>query len=180
MRIKVLAVLFAFFNFFNLSAVEAHPHVFITPKAEIVGNDHFVSQINVEWDFDDMSSSLFLESSGSDTGEIWSLVFPDMQLTADGQQVARSNYYTDVEIDGTPVDDLKPENFNASFVNGKLYCTFTLYINKNVDSTLKLWFDDPTIYNAFDIEPENFSVSGTAGSLQKQTENDIDKIYLSF
>lgn len=162
-------------------AVQAHPHVFITPQAVMTMNNHFISQINVEWDFDAMSSSLFLESCGADTTQIWSLVFPDNQLLADGRQTPRLDYYTDVEIDGNPVGNLVPANFRANFVDGQLRCTFTLYINQNVNKTLKVWFDDPTIYNAFDIEPGNFSVAGQPANnvLQKQTEQDTDKILVT-
>lgn len=171
-----------FMVFISLPA-QAHPHVFITPKATVVMNDHFVSQINVEWDFDDMSSALFLESCGSNTAEIWQLVFPENQLLANGGQAPRTSYYTTVEIDGVPAANLTPADFTAHFVNGSLRCQFILYINQNVDHIMKIWFDDPTIYNAFDLQSENFQFidqSGAFHGLQMQTENDIDKIFLSW
>lgn len=171
-----------FMVFISLPA-QAHPHVFITPKATVVMNDHFVSQINVEWDFDDMSSALFLESCGSNTAEIWQLVFPENQLLANGGQAPRTSYYTTVEIDGVPAANLTPADFTAHFVNGSLRCQFILYINQNVDHIMKIWFDDPTIYNAFDLQSENFQFidqSGAPHGLQMQTENDIDKISLSW
>lgn len=171
-----------FMVFISLPA-QAHPHVFITPKATVIMNDHFVSQINVEWDFDDMSSALFLESCGSNTAKIWSLVFPENQLLANGGQAPRTSYYTSVEIDGVPVANLTPADFTADFVNGSLRCQFTLYINQNVNHIMKIWFDDPTIYNAFDLQSGNFQFidqSGASHGLQMQTENDIDKIFLSW
>jgi ABC-type uncharacterized transport system substrate-binding protein len=162
---------------------QAHPHVFITPRATVIMNDHLVSQINVEWDFDDMSSALFLESSGSNPAEIWYLVFPENQLLANGAQAPRTSYYTTVEIDGIPVANLTPAYFTTNFVNGSLRCQFTLYINQNVGNTIKIWFEDPTTYNAFDIQIGNFQLvdqSGASHVLQKQTQNDIDKIFLSW
>lgn len=181
MKVWIIAILF---TIWGIPSVQAHPHVFITPKALVVANQHFVSQINVEWDFDDMSSSLFLESCGFNVGEIWKLVFPDTQVLQNGSQVARSGYYTSVEIDGTPIYNLAPTDFTADFVNGKLRCKFTLNINQSVDNTLQIWFDDPTIYNAFDVEQVNFQVvdqqSATNCVLQKQTENNMDKICLTF
>ena len=162
---------------------QAHPHVFITPKAVIMMNNHFLSQVNVEWDFDEMSSALYLESCGSDNNGIWNLIFPQTQLLADGRQAARSGYYTYVEIDGTLISNLILADFTSDFIDGNLRCRFTLNINQNVDKTFKIWFDDPTIYNAFDVQRGNFQVvdqSGTHPRLQKQTESDIDKICLLY
>jgi ABC-type uncharacterized transport system substrate-binding protein len=166
-----------------IPTVEAHPHVFITPIVTVTTNNHAVSKINVEWDFDAMSSSLYLESCGSDANQIWNILFPPTQLLADGTYASRSGYYTNVEIDGTPLTNLTPAYFSASYVGGCLHTQFTLYINQNVNNKLRIWFDDSTIYNAFDTEQGNFQVadqSGTAHPLQKQTENDIDKICISF
>lgn len=181
MKIWILAILFIVFS---IPSVQAHPHIFITPKATILTNDHFVSQINVEWDFDDLSSSLFLESCGFDSAEVRKLVFPATQVLQNGNQVPRSGYYTNIMIDGTPLDDLTPTDFTATFVDGKLHCTFTLTINQSVTNTLQLWFDDPTIYNDFDVDQENFQIIDQQGSttcvLQKQTENNIDQICLTF
>lgn len=172
-----------FFAIFITAPVQAHPHIFVTPKATFILNDHFVSQIDVEWDFDDMSSALFLESCGSNTTEIRNLVFPETQLLANGSQVVRTSYYTTVEIDGTPVNNLIPSNFKAEFVNGNLHCHFTLNINQPIGSTMKIGFNDPTIYNDFDVQKGNFQIYNHSGSvpvLTKQTENDIDKIFLSW
>jgi ABC-type uncharacterized transport system substrate-binding protein len=162
---------------------QAHPHVFITPKAVVTINNHVVSQVNVEWDFDELASSLFLECAGTDNGEIWKLVFPELQLLADGSKAPRSGYYTNVEIDGVPIPNLVPGNFQANYVDGSLHCQFTLDINQNVDHTFKIWFNDPTIYNDFDTQQGNFQFQGqndTEFVVQKQTQDDIDKIYMSF
>jgi len=180
MKAWIMAILFIIFF---APQAQAHPHVFITPKAVVTMNNHVVSQINVEWDFDDMSSAMFSESVGSNTDEIWNLVFPPSQVLADGSQAVRSGYYTNIEIDGTPIANLTPVDFKATFVNGGLHCNFTIIINQNVDHTVKIWFDDSTIYNAFDVQRGNFQVSdqsGTSHVLQKQTEKDIDKILLSY
>ena len=180
MKAWIIAFLF---TLFISSPSQAHPHIFITPKATFIMNDHFISQINVEWDFDDMSSALFAESCGSNTAGIWSLVFPATQILANGSQVSRTSYYTYVEIDGIPVGNLTPENFSADFVNGSLRCKFTVSIRQNAGNTIRLWFDDPTIYNAFDIQRGNFQVldqSGALPVLRQVTENDIDKISLAW
>lgn len=162
---------------------EAHPHIFITPKAVVALNNHFVSQVDVEWDFDDMSSSLFLESCGSNTDQIWDLVFADTQVLSGRHQTKRSAYYLNVEIDGMPISNLRPNDFKANFVNGNLQCRFTLYINQIVDHSFKIWFDDPTIYNSFDTQQGNFQIADQSGAghvFYKQTENDIDKMCVSF
>lgn len=180
MRIWILALLF---TTFITPLSQAHPHIFITPKATFIMDNHFVSQINVEWEFDSMSSSLFLESSGSNTAEIWNLVFPETQLLANGVQVVRTSYYTTVEIDGTPVSNLTPTDFKADFVNGNLRCQFTLNINQTVGNTMEIGFSDPTIYNDFDIQRGNFQIldrSDITPVLAKQTEKYIDKISLSW
>lgn len=175
----IIAILF---TFLFTPIVQAHPHVFITPKATVVMNNHSVSQINVEWDFDAMSSALFLESCGSNPDEIWNTVFPQTQVLTDGSQSARSGYYTNVEIDGVPIDNLTPANFNVSYVDGSLHCQFTLNINQNINNTLKIWFNDPSMNDAFDVQQGNFQVSDqseTSHVIQRQTENDIDKIIIS-
>ena len=171
MKIWILAILFVIVG---IPAVQAHPHVFITPKAEIIMNNHSLSQINVEWDFDEMSTSLYVETCGSNEGEIHDILFPKNQ----------KSYFTNVEIDGNLIDNLIPSDFKAESVNGSLHCKFTLYINQNVDNTLKIWFDDPTIFNNFTTSLENFLASdqqtGINYVLQKQTQNDIDKISFKF
>lgn len=180
MKAWIIALLF---TIFIAPPAQAHPHVFITPKATFIMNAHFVSQIDVEWDFDDMSSALFSESCGSNTAQIWNLVFPETQILANGSEVSRTSYYTNVEIDGTPLGNLTPANFTADFVNGSLRCRFTISVNQSVGSTIRLWFDDPTNYNAFDIQRGNFQVldqSGAPPLLRKSTENDIDKISLAW
>lgn len=177
----IIAVFFTIL--FSTPHAQAHPHVFITPKATLITNDHFVSQINVDWEFDAMSSSLFLESAGSNTAEIWNLVFPETQLLANGEQTTRTGYYTYVEIDGRVMNDLIPTDFTADFVDGSLHCRFTLNINQTVGNTLKIGFSDPTAYNDFDIQRGNFHIlaqSGATPVLEKQTENYIDKISLSW
>lgn len=160
---------------------QAHPHVFITPKATIITKDHFVSRVNVEWEFDAMSSSLLLECGGSNTAEIWNLLFPKTLLLANGGQTARTGYYTFVEIDGRVIDDLIPADFKADFVDGILRCRFTLNINQNANNSFRIWFNDSTIYNDFDVQIENFQVinqSGIRPSLRQQIENYIFKICL--
>ena len=162
---------------------QAHPHVFITPKATLITNDHLVSQINVEWEFDAMSSSLFLESAGSNTAEIWNLVFPKIQLLENGSQTTRTGYYAYVEIEGRMINDLMPTDFTADFVDGILHRRFNLLINQTVGNTMKFGFNDPTAYNDFDIQKENFQIlaqSGATPLLGKKIENYVDRISLSW
>lgn len=180
MKTWLMAVLCSFI--FTLP-VSAHPHVFITPKATIVISNHAVSQINVEWDFDDMSSALFKESGGSDSAAIWNLVFPQMQLLVNGSQAPRSGYYTYLEIDGKPYPNLTPAYFQTTFVDGILQCRFTLFINQPINHSVTLWFDDPTIYNQFDMDPGNFQIDNQSAqpvSLEQRSESGVDKIYVSF
>lgn len=180
MKIWTIAILFMIF-FTPLA--KAHPHVFITPKAVITINNHAVSQIDVEWDLDAMSSSLYLESCGSDSSEIWKILFPETQLLVNGSYTPRAGYYTTVEIDGTPIANVIPSNFQTSYVDGSLHCQFTLYVNQHVNNSLRIWFDDSTIYNAFDVQGENFQINdqnGVSYTIQKQNENDIDKISVAF
>ncbi|EGO62892.1 hypothetical protein ALO_15817 [Acetonema longum DSM 6540] len=128
-----------------------------------------------------MSSSLFLECGGSNTAEIWNLLFPKTQLLANGGQADRTGYYTFVEIDGRVIDDLIPADFRADFVDGILRCRFTLNINQNVNNSFRIWFNDPTTYNDFDVQLENFQVidpNGIPLSLRQQIENYIFKISL--
>ncbi len=180
MKIRTIAILFMI-SFTSLA--QAHPHVFITPKAVITINNHAVSQIDLEWDLDAMSSSLYLESCGSDSSEIWKILFPETQLLADGSYAARSGYYTTVEIDGSPIANVIPANFQTSYVDGSLHCQFTLYINQYVNNSLKIWFDDSTIYNAFDVQEENFQINdqnGAGYTIQEQNEINIDKVSVAF
>ena len=181
MKAWIIAVFFTIL--FITPHAQAHPHVFITPKATLITNDHFVSQINVEWEFDAMSSSLFLESVSSNTAEIWNLVFPETQLLANGGQTARTGYYAYIEIDGRVINDLIPTDFTADFADGILRCRFTLNINQTVGNAMKLGFSDPTTYNDFDIQRGNFQIlaqSGATPVLEKKTENYVDKILLSW
>lgn len=171
------------FTIIFIPLAQAHPHVFITPKAVITINKHAVSQIDVEWDLDAMSSSLYLEGCGSDSSQIWKILFPETQLLVDGGYAARAGYYTTIEIDGTPIANVMPANFQTSYCDGSLHCQFTLYINQYVNNSLKIGFDDATIYNAFDVQEENFQINdqnSVGYTIQKQTENNIDKIFVAF
>ena len=71
------------------SSVAAHPHVFITPQAEIILDNHYVSQINVQWIFDAFTSAWIFESCDSNKEEIWNMVFPKTQFRADGRPLIR-------------------------------------------------------------------------------------------
>lgn len=182
MKIWLRGILFIIF-FIAMPSAEAHPHIFITPQATIIMSDHFVSQINVEWDFDDMSSALFSESYGTNRDDIWNSIFPVTQLTQDGRQVPRAGYYTNIEIDGTSLPDITPANFKVDYNNGNLQCKFTLYLNQTVDNSLKISFTDPTIYNDFDVQEENFEVwqqqNGVHYTLRKETATDLAYIHLT-
>ncbi len=180
MKTWTLAMLFMIFF---IPLAQAHPHVFITPKTVIAIDNHAVSQIDVEWDLDAMSSSLYRESCGGDSSEIWKIIFPETQLLANGSYTARSGYYTTIEIDGSSIANVIPANFQTSYVDGSLHCQFTLYINQYVNNSLRIWFDDATNYNAFDVQEENFQINdqnGASYTIQKQNENYIDKIFVAF
>jgi ABC-type uncharacterized transport system substrate-binding protein len=182
MRILILTLLCIGFS---IHPVLAHPHVFITPKAVIEVNNHAVSQINMEWNFDALSSALFLEACNSNTDQIWDLIFPDTQFRADGRTVTRTNYYIYLEIDGTPVANVTPSYFKSEFVDGRLHCQFTIYVNQYVNHNMRMWFWDRSGYDAFDVKQENFSASDqqlncTVEESQNEHGIEIDNVYLRF
>jgi ABC-type uncharacterized transport system substrate-binding protein len=131
---------------------EAHPHILIQARSEILFNaqGQVVGVTNI-WDFDDAFSAYAIQGydrkgDGKPTRE-------DLQPFAEVnvKSLAEYGYFTHMKVGSTPVAFGKPKDYFDVFADEKLTLHFTLPTSKPVDllgSMLQLDVYDPAYFAA--------------------------------
>ena len=152
-----LACLVSLAGLFGLPAgALAHPHVFVEPHVEIVGNakGEFIAIRNV-WRMDELfSSSVVVDFDKNANGKL-----DDDELDAVGETVRQSitewGFYTFAEVGSDDVKLTPPDKLHTLFENGQLIFFFEMPVKDPVDLTVKPVkvsnFDD-SFFVAFDFK----------------------------
>jgi ABC-type uncharacterized transport system substrate-binding protein len=136
----------------NLQHANAHPHILIEARTELLFNaqGQVVGVSNI-WDFDDAFSAFAIQ--GYDSKGDGKPTKEDLQPFAEINlnSLAEYGYFTRLKVDGAGVNFARPKNYFDVFINEKLTLTFTLPLTKPLDvsgRTLQLEVYDPTYFAA--------------------------------
>jgi len=132
---------------------QAHPHVWITAKAEIVyAADGYVSGVRHHWTFD-AGYSAYLTQGLDKNG--------DGKLTPDElQEVAKENaeslvdfdYFTVLKVNGAKQAFEPPREYGMTFENGQARLSLLLPVKSPPNGkTLSLEFYDPSFFVSFSL-----------------------------
>lgn len=148
-------------------AAAAHPHVFIDAALTLdYGAEGDLSQVAVEWTYDEFYSLLIIEDLSLDPdgdGVLTAAEEAALQgFDADWEPGFQGSLY--LQVDGRPVALEGPKEFSASYVEGRLVSRHVRPLAKPLDAALPLLLQvyDPEYYVQFGI-PDLPQVQGRAG-----------------
>lgn len=151
----------------------AHPHIFIDAKFEVVAAaDGSISELRNIWQFDEVfSSSVLLDFDKNEN-----LKLEAAELKAVGATVRKSlsqyDYYTNVLSNGKAVAMAKPDTIEASYQDGALTLRFSLKpLQKTfLKGTTSFGIYDKTLYTAVDFAKDgDMATTGDAFARCKRT-----------
>ena len=131
-----------------ISTAEAHPHMWIDLKSEIIIQDQtMVSAIYQEWLFDDFfSASLIEEASQNPKG-------PEVGIKAVVEEILdnleRHDYFTLINVNGKKISSNPIKSFEVDVRENRVWLSFSLPISREVDiaeQALAYSIFDPTFY----------------------------------
>ena len=147
-----------------LPEAQAHPHVFIVQRLNVVFDDKGLAGIMVRWKFDDMFASMIAEDH--DVNRNGKLEANEIKVVKEKafSFISEYNYFIFIKIDNTPFQVKFIKNFNAILDNKKLvyeflipcHVTATIHFQK-----VSVASYDPSYYTAIYFTQKN-PVSFTA------------------
>jgi ABC-type uncharacterized transport system substrate-binding protein len=161
------------------TAAEAHPHVFVAARAEILYSaDRGVTGVRHSWAFDDMFSSFATQGLDKDGDGAFSREELAPLAKVNVESLKDFDYFTFVKIGGEKQLMQPPVDYWLEFTNQILTLHFTLPLNAPQPlgaRTLAIEIYDPSYYVAFDLaegEPVNLvqAPQGCALSIHRASE----------
>jgi ABC-type uncharacterized transport system substrate-binding protein len=133
------------------SDVIAHPHVFIVQRLSIVFDNQGLAGFRVEWNFDDMFSSMI--ATDYDKNQNSTLEPAEVAVVKEKvfSYIAEYDYFIFVKIDGQSFKVKWIKNFNAVLKNGKLSYHFFVPCHVKAHKLFKqivIAAYDPSYYTA--------------------------------
>ena len=151
----------------SLSTAEAHPHMWIDLKSEVIIQDQtLVSAIYQEWLFDDFFSATLIEEAsqnpkGREVG-IKSVVGEILD------NLKPHDYFTLINVNGKKISSNPIKSFEVEVRENRVWVGFLLPLSKEVDITaqaLAYSIFDPTFYiEMLYFEGETVSFAGDAAA----------------
>ncbi|MFE1600810.1 DUF1007 family protein [Methylobacterium sp. ID0610] len=130
-------------------AAEAHPHVWVTTRAEFVfAADGRVTAIRHAWTFDPSYSAFTVQGLGQGGPGAEALAALARDNT---DNLGESGYFTSLKIDGRRQDFGGPEASAMTYADGQLTLHFTLPLKTPARGALALEVYDPTYFVAFSL-----------------------------
>ncbi|PID40624.1 MAG: hypothetical protein CR984_02270 [Proteobacteria bacterium] len=136
---------------FCLSDVEAHPHVFIVQRLNIVFDEKGLAGIKVHWKMDDMFASMIAEDHDRNRNGI---LEPDEVRSVKENAfayISEFSYFTFIKIDGKPFQVKFIRNFNATLNDKRLVYEFLIPCHVSATDGFKkisVATYDPSYYTA--------------------------------
>ncbi|MGD9738164.1 MAG: DUF1007 family protein [Bauldia sp.] len=155
LRLKTLAL--ASFGMVAASPALAHPHVFVTAKAELVFNAAGeVAAVRNIWQFDEAFSAFAVQ--GLDTNNDGALTAAELAPLAqvNMDSLAEYGFFTWVSNNGAAAAFAAPQDYWLDIYSARLTLFFTLPLETPFRPTGEATVDvyDPEYYVAFDFTPE--------------------------
>ena len=130
----------------------AHPHVWITTRAELdYGPDGALRAVRHAWTFDPTYSAFAVQGLGqSPTGPVNPAALAALARD-NAQNLAEQGYFTVLKVDGRKQDFGAAAEPAMTFADGKLTLRFTLPLKAPAAGTASLEVYDPTYFVAFSL-----------------------------
>lgn len=139
---------------------EAHPHVWVVAKAELVfGADGKVTGIRHAWTFDKPYSAYVTQGLGKNDGKPTP---EDLQGLAkeNTESLIEFNYFTQLKASGKKQDFGAPRDYRMTFSDGAVTLTYLLPLKAAAPAkTLSLEIYDPTYFVSFSLAEGNDAVT---------------------
>jgi ABC-type uncharacterized transport system substrate-binding protein len=135
-------------------AANAHPHIFVEARLEVVaGSDGNIQELRNVWRFDEVfSSSVLLDFDKNSNLKL----DPD-ELTAVGKTVRTSladfDYYTNITQNGKQIEVAPPDVINVDFKDGQMLMFFAVKpaTTMPLSGTMDFGVYDPSLYTSIDF-----------------------------
>ena len=146
-----------------ISTAEAHPHMWIDLKSEIIIQDQtMVSAIYQEWLFDDFFSASLIEEASQNPKGLKVGIKAVVKEILDN--LGPHDYFTLINVDGEKVSSNSIKSFEVDVRENRVWVSFSLPISREVDITaqaLAYSIFDPTFYiEMLHFEGETVSFTG--------------------
>ena len=153
------------------SIVYAHPHVFISQKMKIVFDEKGLAGFNIEWEFDDMFTTMITEDYDVNQNQILEKNEVATIKEKAFSYLANSNYFTFIKIDNKPFTVKFVQNFFAKIKNKKVIYEFFVPCHvsagKNAKQVIVAAYD-PSYYSAiFFAKSDGVSLDESKGNLKR-------------
>ncbi|MCP4688719.1 MAG: DUF1007 family protein [Desulfobacterales bacterium] len=130
---------------------DAHPHVFIVQRLEVVFDDKGLAGVRVRWKFDDMFAAMIAEDYDSDKNG--SLEPPEVENVKKEAftYIAEYNYFISIKIENKPFLVKYTADFNAVLKDKQLEYHFFVPCHVTATRSIKkvtVATYDPTYYTA--------------------------------
>jgi ABC-type uncharacterized transport system substrate-binding protein len=138
---------------------DAHPHVWITMRSDVVFNDKAeVSGIAVEWTFDDGYTQMALDGLDANGDGVYSQSELEPLTQENLKSLKDYNYFVVPRVDGKVVAISDPTEYGQIYSNGKLELHFTVPLAapinpRNAEFLYKIY--DPEFFIAMDYVQED-------------------------
>jgi ABC-type uncharacterized transport system substrate-binding protein len=141
-----------------LSTANAHPHVFIVQRLNLVFDEKGLAGIKVRWKMDDMFASMITEDH--DQNRNGTLEPDEVQSVKENAFIfiKEFNFFTFIKIDNRPFQIKFIRDFNATLENGRLVYEFLIPCHVTATDTYKkvsVASYDPSYYTAIFFAKKN-------------------------
>jgi ABC-type uncharacterized transport system substrate-binding protein len=149
-----------------VAPADAHPHVWITMRSDVVFDDKGeVNGIAVEWTFDDGYAQLALDGLDSNGDGVYSQSELEPLTQENLKSLKDYNYFVVPRVNGKVVTIGDPVDYGQIYSNGKLELHFTVPLTAPVNPH-KVEFQykvyDPEFFIAMDyVEQDPVGIQGT-------------------
>lgn len=185
---RPLALLLSLLGAFAAAPAEAHPHVFVTAKSEVLfGPKGLVTGIRHTWRFDDMYSAFIVQGIGKAGDALTKEQLAPLAKT-NVESLAEFKYFTVAKAGGKAAEFGDPIDYwNEQGSDKAVTLHFTLPLKEPVNASklLILLVYDPTYFVAFSLDDKeavtlDAAPSGCSTSVSKPKDLDSsDKQKLS-
>jgi len=161
----------------------SHPHVFIALRLKAVFDDKGLACFNVQWEFDEMFSSMIADDYDKNQNGIFEKA--EIALIKDEafSYLANYNYFTFIKINGKAFDVKFIKNFSPRLINNKLIYEFIIPCHVTALSKFKnitVAAYDPSYYTAIFFAKKNSVSLVNPGIFKIETTIKEDKTTLIY
>jgi len=161
----------------SASSAEAHPHVWITARSEVVyGADGAMTGVRHAWTFDDMFTTYALQGIEAKTKGAWTREELAPLAQTNVESLKEFNFFTFAKADGRKSKFTEPTDYYLEYKDSTLTLHFVLPLKAPVASKqLALEVFDPSYFIDFKFEDKDpIKLVGAPASCQMQFQRPND------